>query len=293
MALVSCSECGRDVSELAHACPNCGNPNQTPRSNETKYSNVTPRPRSKAIAVVLAIFLGIFGAHKFYMGSLKLGILYLLFSWTTIPFYLGLIDAVVLAIRDPSYFANGVSSSSGAKPLSSDDYSWRPSSPGYVPTGNEKRNRLITGIVAVGIVALILVVGSLQNSSDRVANPSVGKTSNSKASSKPSLKVSSPSSATSDQACSAMKSADMAVATLGKKVISGTAKSSDTGSVKSALTRVNAAYPQLDGSFYFYLVGQGNAMDLLIRSVESGDFYSAGVAVQSYLDGDKYSTYCR
>lgn len=35
--------------------------------------------------VLLAVFLGDFGAHRFYMGQKGLGFVYLLFFWTIIP----------------------------------------------------------------------------------------------------------------------------------------------------------------------------------------------------------------
>lgn len=51
--------------------------------------------KSKITAVLLALFLGGIGAHKFYLGSIGLGILYLLFFWTGIPLIIALIEAVV------------------------------------------------------------------------------------------------------------------------------------------------------------------------------------------------------
>ena len=41
--------------------------------------------RERWIAVLLAVFLGWFGAHKFYLGQPGWGVLYLLFSETGIP----------------------------------------------------------------------------------------------------------------------------------------------------------------------------------------------------------------
>lgn len=40
MALIKCSECGKDISDKAHSCPNCGNPTndllKSPEKNKTK-----------------------------------------------------------------------------------------------------------------------------------------------------------------------------------------------------------------------------------------------------------------
>ena len=48
--------------------------------------------KSIVIAMLLALFLGGFGIHKFYQGKYISGILYLLFSWTLIPVVFSIID---------------------------------------------------------------------------------------------------------------------------------------------------------------------------------------------------------
>lgn len=50
--------------------------------------------KDKTIAGVIALFLGSLGIHKFYLNKPGKGILYFIFSWTTIPFWLGLIEGV-------------------------------------------------------------------------------------------------------------------------------------------------------------------------------------------------------
>lgn len=52
--------------------------------NKSEICNDWP-VRNKAIAGVLAILFGGFGAHKFYLGKTYIGIIYLIFSWTCIP----------------------------------------------------------------------------------------------------------------------------------------------------------------------------------------------------------------
>lgn len=52
--------------------------------------------RNKVVAGVLAILLGVFGVHRFYLGKIGLGILYLVLSVTGISALLGLIDGIVL-----------------------------------------------------------------------------------------------------------------------------------------------------------------------------------------------------
>lgn len=50
--------------------------------------------KSKITAALLAFFLGGFGAHKFYVDQTGTGFLYLLFSWTGIPFLLSVFEGV-------------------------------------------------------------------------------------------------------------------------------------------------------------------------------------------------------
>ena len=60
--------------------------------------------KDKNVAAVLALFLGGLGVHKFYLGRIGAGIVYLVFFWTAIPALLGLIDFFVLALQDNDAF---------------------------------------------------------------------------------------------------------------------------------------------------------------------------------------------
>lgn len=55
--------------------------------------------RDELTGVLLAAVLGSLGAHHFYLRRPGLGVLYLLFSWTSIPFFLGLIEAFFMPGR--------------------------------------------------------------------------------------------------------------------------------------------------------------------------------------------------
>ena len=62
--------------------------------------------KSKVVAGLLAIFLGGIGIHKFYLGKVGWGIIYLFFSWTGIPVILGLIEGIIyLTMTDTSFNA--------------------------------------------------------------------------------------------------------------------------------------------------------------------------------------------
>lgn len=60
--------------------------------------------KNRGIAVVLALFLGGFGIHKFYLGNIKAGMLYLIFFWTGVPFLLSILDFLVLLMTDNKKF---------------------------------------------------------------------------------------------------------------------------------------------------------------------------------------------
>lgn len=69
---VFCSSCGEIIKEEAEIRPPCG----------VRQKNTPEARKSKTTAGLLALFLGGAGAHKFYLGQWKMGLLYLLFIWT-------------------------------------------------------------------------------------------------------------------------------------------------------------------------------------------------------------------
>lgn len=60
--------------------------------------------KNRGIAIVLALFLGWLGVHRFYLGRIGSGFLYLLFFWTYIPFLISLIEVVRLALMNEDTF---------------------------------------------------------------------------------------------------------------------------------------------------------------------------------------------
>jgi len=55
------------------------------------------------VGVLLALFLGGFGAHRFYMGQIGLGILYLVFVWTGVPSLVALVECFLMPNRVRDY----------------------------------------------------------------------------------------------------------------------------------------------------------------------------------------------
>ena len=60
--------------------------------------------KNKTVAGILAILLGDLGIHKFYLGKIGQGILYLLFCWTGIPAIIGLIEGILYLCTDEDTF---------------------------------------------------------------------------------------------------------------------------------------------------------------------------------------------
>ena len=73
------------------------------------YAEYTHASRDEVIGVLLAIFLGCFGIHQFYLRRNGLGFLYLLLCWTGISAILGFIDAFFMPGRVRRYNAQQAS----------------------------------------------------------------------------------------------------------------------------------------------------------------------------------------
>lgn len=96
-----CSECGTAIKAKAEICPKCG-VRQSPAPNT--LTATAPNGKSKIAAVLLAFFLGGFGAHKFYLGQVGSGILYLIFFWTFIPAIIAFIEFIILLTMSDESF---------------------------------------------------------------------------------------------------------------------------------------------------------------------------------------------
>jgi TM2 domain-containing membrane protein YozV len=61
---------------------------------------LVPPLKSKTVAIVLALFLGGIGGHKFYLGKAGQGLVFLLFFWTGIPMLIALVEAIIWLCQD-------------------------------------------------------------------------------------------------------------------------------------------------------------------------------------------------
>lgn len=117
-----CKHCGGKIAEQAVICPLCGcqveqlngNQNQQPIviNNTNTNTNVASakavagmgygRAKNKWVALLLCIFLGLLGGHKFYEGKAGMGILYI---FTGGLFGIGLIiDFISILLKPNPYF---------------------------------------------------------------------------------------------------------------------------------------------------------------------------------------------
>lgn len=126
MSNSQCPQCGAPVGPNDTQCKYCGekfvpatqpiqqqfSQQPAPQYNQPVYQQQHLDPgidpswpiKSKVVAGLLGIFLGWLGIHKFYMGKIGWGIVYLLFSWTYIPGIVGFIEGIIyLASNDHNF----------------------------------------------------------------------------------------------------------------------------------------------------------------------------------------------
>ncbi len=122
---MKCKYCGADLDNSNKYCPNCGsnNPNykepeeeieedifeaepvqKSSTKEEREEKEDTRPPRSKLVAGLLAILLGGIGIQAFYLGRITRGIFSIIFSWTGIPAFIGVIEGVVILVGNTKDF---------------------------------------------------------------------------------------------------------------------------------------------------------------------------------------------
>ncbi len=79
-------------------------PSFTPTNNFSSNTNTIKSEKSKTTTIILALFLGTFGIHRFYLGQYWKGIFSILFCWTYIPTIISLIDVIVFAVMSQDKF---------------------------------------------------------------------------------------------------------------------------------------------------------------------------------------------
>lgn len=94
---VHCRDCGDLISPSALSCPQCG-------GRQARTGQVGEK--SRVAAILLAFFLGGFGVHKFYLGRIGQGLIYLIFCWTFIPAIIAFIEFIIYLTMSDEAFAH-------------------------------------------------------------------------------------------------------------------------------------------------------------------------------------------
>ena len=100
---IICPKCGKQVKELKTAEPSIIINNSNSNVNtQRQVVNAMPGAKNKWVSFFLCLFLGYFGAHKFYEGRIGAGLLYLL---TFGLFGIGwVIDTIVILFKPNPYY---------------------------------------------------------------------------------------------------------------------------------------------------------------------------------------------
>ncbi|QNI31235.1 NINE protein [Alloacidobacterium dinghuense] len=73
--------------------------NLTDEQKAVFYAQMSAVQKDEVVGVLLALFLGTFGAHHFYLRRNGLGIMYVLFCWTGIPTIASWIECFFMPAR--------------------------------------------------------------------------------------------------------------------------------------------------------------------------------------------------
>lgn len=60
--------------------------------------------KNRLLTIVLAVFLGGLGIHRFYLGNYVMGAVYLIFCWSGIPACIALVEALYFLVIGEDQF---------------------------------------------------------------------------------------------------------------------------------------------------------------------------------------------
>lgn len=98
-AVGTCVACGKPV------CQVCLNKVNGKMMCDACVSQRPTTSKSRIAAALLAFFLGSLGVHKFYLGKIGQGFLYLLFCWTLIPGIVAFVEFIIYLTWSDEQFA--------------------------------------------------------------------------------------------------------------------------------------------------------------------------------------------
>ena len=94
-----CPFCGKQISEDFKICPYCGKNIYAYIDNDYNDNNSVFSQDNWLICLMLIIFLGVIGGHKFYVGRIKDGIIMLILTITVIGFPISFIIWLIDLIK--------------------------------------------------------------------------------------------------------------------------------------------------------------------------------------------------
>lgn len=104
MAMIYCYECGKKISDKADSCPHCG----------ALSKRLCVGRKNAWAALLLAWLLGVFGAHRFYVGKTGTAVTMLVLSLT----FVGLIVTGIWTLVDMIIIITGNFEDQNGKKLS-------------------------------------------------------------------------------------------------------------------------------------------------------------------------------
>jgi TM2 domain-containing membrane protein YozV/Tfp pilus assembly major pilin PilA len=99
MSMIFCRGCGKEIHESAVTCPHCGAPQVAAAAAPAK------KLKSQTVAALLSAFLGGLGIHRFYLGPIWVGVVYLLFCWTGIPGLIAFVETFIIVFSSQETWA--------------------------------------------------------------------------------------------------------------------------------------------------------------------------------------------
>ena len=94
-----CPKCGKETPDNQAFCASCGAPLTQAAAPGAPAAGISPK--SRLATALLALFLGEFGAHRFYIGKTGTAIVMLvlaLIGWATVWFLVGIPFLVIVGI---------------------------------------------------------------------------------------------------------------------------------------------------------------------------------------------------
>lgn len=126
IAEIDCPYCAEKINGKAKKCKHCGEiidtqmrdiellkskmnnsqviTNVATNTGSPGVTHIIVNKKSRGAAVLWAFFLGGIGAHKFYLGQNGTGMIYLLLSWTSVPFIISICEGIYYLCMSPAEF---------------------------------------------------------------------------------------------------------------------------------------------------------------------------------------------